>query len=71
MVWDQEAGHYVWKEGSSGLIERYEVGGAGRLLKSTDASGNSRVYAYGANGKLASVTDSSGALRSTTMPERI
>ncbi|MCZ8384134.1 LysM peptidoglycan-binding domain-containing protein [Achromobacter xylosoxidans] len=62
ITYDSVKGQFVWQDGSTGLIERYEGSGAGRLLSSTDASGNTRTYAYGPNGKLSSVTDASGGV---------
>ena len=59
---DAASGQYVWKEGKTGLTEVYEGSGAGRILNSTDSSGNVRTYAYGANGKLSSVKDASGGV---------
>ncbi len=59
---DAASGEYIWKDGSTGLVERYEGSGAGRILSTTDISGNTRTYAYGANGKLTSVTDASGGI---------
>ena len=59
---DASTGQYVWKDGKTGLTERYEGSGVGRILTSTDASGNTRSFAYGANGKLASVTDAGGGI---------
>ena len=44
---DAASGQYVWKEGKTGLTEVYEGSGAGRILNSTDSSGNVRTYAYG------------------------
>ena len=43
---DAASGQYVWKEGKTGLTEVYEGSGAGRILNSTDSSGNVRTYAY-------------------------
>ena len=51
---------YEWRDGSTGATQRYEGGGALRLLASRDASGNAVTYAYGANGFLASVTTANG-----------
>ncbi|HET8748663.1 MAG TPA: hypothetical protein VFM98_23920, partial [Ramlibacter sp.] len=51
---------FEWRDGSTGVTQRFEGSGARRLLSCTDASGNTLAYAYGANGFLASVTTASG-----------
>lgn len=38
----------------------YAYDGDGRLVKETDANGNSKTYAYDANGKVTVATDENG-----------
>lgn len=61
LAMEVSTGQYLWRDGKSGQTERYEGSGAGRILTSTDISGNTRSFAYGANGKLISVTDAGAA----------
>lgn len=49
-----------WRDGATGATQRYEAGGAWRLVASRDTSGNALAYAYSASGLLASVTTASG-----------
>ncbi|RYF17824.1 MAG: LysM peptidoglycan-binding domain-containing protein [Comamonadaceae bacterium] len=51
---------FTWRDGDSGVTQRFEGSGAGRLLASVDPAGNALTYAYGASGLLSSVTSSSG-----------
>jgi YD repeat-containing protein len=53
-----------WTDGASQNVQTYEKGGAGRLLGSTDASGNTTAYAWHTGGPTDGlpdhVTDASG-----------
>lgn len=51
---------FEWRDGDSGVTQRFEGSGAGRLLASIDPAGNALTYAYGASGLLSSVTSASG-----------
>jgi YD repeat-containing protein len=57
LSWDATTGQWVWTEGSSRTVERYD-GTTGRLLSETDRSGVQILYTYDANGRLSSVKDS-------------
>jgi YD repeat-containing protein len=59
ITYDSANSVYVWSDGGSGLQERYESATTGRLLSSTDPSGNSLTYIYTGN-LLTQVTDASG-----------
>lgn len=58
VVWDAAASEWVWTEGSSRAVERYE-GASGRLVSLTDRSGVVTRYGYDASGRLSSVRDAS------------
>ncbi|HSV82081.1 MAG TPA: FG-GAP-like repeat-containing protein [Ramlibacter sp.] len=49
-----------WRDGSTGLVQRYEAAGAFRLLATRDPAGQALTYAYNAAGRLASVLSASG-----------
>lgn len=49
-----------WRDGATGVVQRYEASGAYRLLSSSDTSGNLLTYSYNAGGRLDSVTSASG-----------
>jgi len=49
-----------WRDGDTGLVQRYEAAGAFRLLATRDAAGQTLTYAYNAAGRLASVLSASG-----------
>src|SRR3954465_5197927 len=54
---------YEWRDGSTGVTERYEGNGASRLLSRRDPAGNALTYAYGANGFMSSVVSPNGETR--------
>ncbi|PZE12972.1 hypothetical protein DMX10_13465, partial [Pseudomonas sp. 57B-090624] len=56
VVWDAAASEWVWTDGSSRAVERYE-GASGRLVSLTDRSGVVTRYGYDASGRLSSVRD--------------
>ncbi|MGC7420834.1 hypothetical protein ACPWME_20030 [Pandoraea pneumonica] len=58
--YDYVNGQFVWKDGTTGLTERYDGSGTGNLLSSTDTSGNKISYFYNANNAIASVQSSNG-----------
>jgi YD repeat-containing protein len=58
ITWDSAKSHFVWTDGDTSLVERYEQ--SGRLVSSTDADGHTMAYAYNANGSLARMTGASG-----------
>jgi YD repeat-containing protein len=60
IAYDDSALQFVWTDGDSGLSERYQAAGQGRLVSATDADGNTVSYAYNANGTVQSLTDASG-----------
>jgi YD repeat-containing protein len=53
-------GQFEWRDGGTGVTQRFEGGGQHRLLSAKDTHGNETTYAYGARGFLASVTTASG-----------
>jgi YD repeat-containing protein len=57
---DSGASQFIWTDGDTGRIERYQSNGAGRLVLVTDTDGNTVGYAYNANGTVQSVTDANG-----------
>jgi YD repeat-containing protein len=60
IAYDSSAAQYIWTDGDTGRIERYQSTGAGRLISVTDADGNTVSYAYNDNGTVKSVTDANG-----------
>lgn len=58
--YDAAASRFVWTDGATGLVERYESGGAGRLLSVADPRGNTVTLAYNANGTPQSLTNANG-----------
>jgi len=60
IAYDAANARYVWTDGSSGLVERYDASGQGRLLFAVDPNGNTVSYSYNANGTLKSVVDANG-----------
>ena len=60
IAYDGNTSSFTWTDGTSGVSERYQATGAGRLLSASDASGNTISYAYNANGTVQSVTDANG-----------
>jgi len=57
---DAGAGRFVWTDGASGLVERYESTGQGRLVSASDPRGNTVSYAYNTNGTVQSLTNANG-----------
>jgi len=57
---DATAAQFVWTDGDTGFIERYQSTGQGRLLSASDSAGNTVTYAYNANGTVESVTSANG-----------
>lgn len=53
-------GQFEWRDGATGVTQRYEGSGNLRLLLARDTSGNALTYAYGPNGFLSSVSTASG-----------
>lgn len=58
-------GQFEWRDGDTGLVQRYEAAGAGRLLLSRTSDGNTLTYAYsaamvGLPSQLTSVTAGNG-----------
>jgi len=60
IAYDSAALRFTWTDGSTGLLERYESTGQGRLLLASDPAGNTLTYAYNTNGTLQSVVDANG-----------
>jgi YD repeat-containing protein len=56
------ASQFIWTDGDTGRIERYQSSGAGRLVSVADADGNTITYAYNANGTVKSVADANGGI---------
>lgn len=52
-----------WRDGSSGLTQRYQSDGAFRLLATADATGYRVTYTYDAQGRIVSETADSGETR--------
>src|SRR5678815_4395473 len=59
IVYDGATTNYVWTDGDTGLIERYDSSN-GRLLSSKDPLGYGLTYGYHPSGYLASVTSANG-----------
>ncbi|MDQ0069692.1 YD repeat-containing protein [Variovorax boronicumulans] len=57
---DASAGRFAWTDGATGLVERYESTGQGRLVSVSDPRGNSVSYAYNTNGTVQSLTNANG-----------
>lgn len=57
---DSVNARYIWTDGATGLIERYESTGLGRLVSVTDPAGNTVSYTYNANGTLQHMVDANG-----------
>ncbi|HEX7888956.1 MAG TPA: LysM peptidoglycan-binding domain-containing protein [Ramlibacter sp.] len=51
---------FEYRDGTTGVSERYEASGAFRILSREDTSGNTLTYTYSASGLLASVSTASG-----------
>jgi len=60
IAYDAAGARFVWTDGATGLVERYESSGSGRLTSSADPFGNTLTYGYNANGTLQSITDANG-----------
>ncbi|MDN6886170.1 Ig-like domain repeat protein, partial [Variovorax sp. CAN2819] len=58
--YDSTNARYTWTDGATGLVERYESTGSGRLISVTDPAGNTVSYAYNANGTLQRMVDANG-----------
>ncbi|SFQ19784.1 YD repeat-containing protein, partial [Variovorax sp. PDC80] len=59
--YDAATSRYVWTDGATGLVERYESTGAGRLMTVVDLAGNTITYAYNStSGLLQSMVDANG-----------
>ncbi|WP_197046841.1 deaminase domain-containing protein [Paucibacter sp. KBW04] len=54
--YDATNSQYVWTDGATGLVERYD-GSNGRLMLTRDTSGNTLQYAYDGSGFVKSVVD--------------
>ncbi|RQP26682.1 putative Ig domain-containing protein [Piscinibacter terrae] len=54
------ATQFTWTDGNTGLRQVYDATGSGRLLSTTDTTGNSLSYSYDAAGQIASIADASG-----------
>ncbi|MDB5874632.1 MAG: LysM peptidoglycan-binding protein [Ramlibacter sp.] len=60
MTYDNSAHRWTWTDGDTQTTELYDwSSGAGKILSSTDASGNATTYAYSGS-QLSSITDASG-----------
>ncbi|WP_369664444.1 Ig-like domain repeat protein [Variovorax sp. V116] len=60
IAYNNGAAQFIWTDGDTGRVERYQSSGVGRLISITDADGNTVSYAYNANGTVLSVTDANG-----------
>ncbi|MDQ0014937.1 YD repeat-containing protein, partial [Variovorax boronicumulans] len=60
IAYDSGASQFIWTDGDTGRIERYQSNGTGRLVSATDTDGNTVSYAYNTNGTVKSVTDANG-----------
>ncbi|MDN8618028.1 Ig-like domain repeat protein [Variovorax ginsengisoli] len=60
IAYDEGASQFVWTDGDTGLVERYQATGQGRLLNVSDPNGNTVTYAYNANGTVQSATSANG-----------
>lgn len=60
IVHDGANSTYVWTDGATGLVERYDAAGQGRLISVADPSGNTIAYAYNSNGTLQSMVNANG-----------
>lgn len=60
IAWIAGSSQFEWRDGSTGIVERFEGSGQYRLLWRRDLQGNELTYAYGGNGFLSSVTTASG-----------
>ncbi|MBV8618357.1 MAG: Ig-like domain repeat protein, partial [Curvibacter sp.] len=58
--YDPVKNQYVWTNGSTGAVDRYDGSSPSHLLSSSDASGNTTYYNYGSNGQISSIVDASG-----------
>ena len=56
IAWDAANSQWVWGEGSTRLVERYD-GATGRIVSMTDRSGVMTSYSYDPNGRLNAVKD--------------
>ncbi|MES2635529.1 MAG: LysM peptidoglycan-binding domain-containing protein [Pseudomonadota bacterium] len=56
--WDSAQSQYVWRDGTTGLVERYDQ--AGKLVRTMDADSNTVTYAYNAQGQLEKMTAANG-----------
>ncbi|MDN6886457.1 hypothetical protein QMO14_22970, partial [Variovorax sp. CAN2819] len=60
IAYDAAAGRFTWTDGATGLVERYESTGEGRLLSVADPRGNTVTLAYNTNGTPQSLTNANG-----------
>lgn len=60
IAYDEGASQFVWTDGDTGLVERYQATGQGRLLNVSDPSGNTVTYTYNPNGTVESATSANG-----------
>ncbi|MCT8176736.1 Ig-like domain repeat protein [Variovorax sp. CY25R-8] len=61
IAYDAAAARYIWTDGATGLVERYESTGAGRLMTVVDLAGNTITYSYNStSGLLQSMVDANG-----------
>jgi YD repeat-containing protein len=60
VAYDAAALRFTWTDGSTGVLERYESTGQGRLLSAADAAGNALTYTYNTSGALQSMVDANG-----------
>ncbi|MET3517893.1 YD repeat-containing protein, partial [Pseudacidovorax sp. 1753] len=58
--YDSAAQRFTWTDGGTGVQERYESTGQGKLVSATDAAGNTVAYTYNANGTLQKMVDANG-----------
>lgn len=62
IAYDGSASQFVWTDGETGLVERYQATAHGRLVSATDPDGNTVSYAYKEDGTVLSLTDANGAV---------
>ncbi|HEX7635654.1 MAG TPA: hypothetical protein VF427_10295, partial [Noviherbaspirillum sp.] len=60
IAYDKKSQLLTWTDGETGIQERYASTGLGRMLSTTDPSGNTVTYSYSPEGNLTKVVDASG-----------